>query len=140
MGTAGPGVEDRTGIERVGIRSTRIRTIDDSLVIVPNGKLSDSVVNNLGTRRNHVVRAKLPVSYATTADQIVAFQSGVMELIAKTPHALPKSSRIIVSAFGLERIELELTVCLDGRTSAARELEIVNRLAIDILRFGEGNG
>jgi MscS family membrane protein len=127
-------------IERVGIRSTRIRTIDDSLVIVPNGKLSDSVVNNLGTRRNHVVRAKLPVSYATTADQIVAFQSGVMELIAKTPHALPKSSRIIVSAFGLERIELELTVCLDGRTSVAKELEIVNRLAIDILRFGEGNG
>jgi hypothetical protein len=87
-----------------------------------------------------MVRAKLPVSYATTADQIVAFQSGVMELIAKTPHALPKSSRIIVSAFGLERIELELTVCLDGRTSAAKELEIVNRLAIDILRFGEGNG
>ena len=127
-------------VERVGIRSTRIRTIDDSLVIVPNGKLSDSVVNNLGTRRNHLIRAKLPLSYATSVDQIVEFEEGVMQLVAKTPHTLSKLSRVMVSAFALDRIELELTLCLDSRTGAAHELEIINMLSIEILRFGERIG
>jgi MscS family membrane protein len=127
-------------VERVGIRSTRIRTDDDSLVIVPNGKLSDSVVNNLGARRNHMIRAKLPLSYATTVDQIVKFQEGVMELIANTPHTVAKSSRIMVSGLGQERIDLELTICLDGQTGTVHELEILNQLTIEILRFAESIG
>jgi MscS family membrane protein len=127
-------------VERVGIRSTRIRTDDDSLVIVPNGKLSDSVVNNLGARRSHMIRAKLPLSYATTVDQIVKFQEGVMELIANTPHAMSESSRIMVSALGQERIDVELTLCLDGQTGTAHELEIINQFTIEVLRFAESIG
>src|SRR5277367_3873338 len=46
--------ETQGRVEQVGIRSTRIRTLEDSLVIVPNGKLSDTIVNNLGARRYHV--------------------------------------------------------------------------------------
>ena len=38
-------------VDHVGIRSTRVRTSDDSLIILPNGKLSDAFVNNLGSRR-----------------------------------------------------------------------------------------
>ncbi len=44
----------RGTVEHVGIRSTRIRTGDDSLLVVPNGKLADAAVNNLGTRRHRV--------------------------------------------------------------------------------------
>ncbi len=37
-------------VEEVGLRSTRVRTFANSLVYVPNGKLSDMVVNNYSLR------------------------------------------------------------------------------------------
>jgi len=60
--------EARGTVEHVGIRSTRIRTADDSLMFVPNGKLADATVNNLGTRRHRVARAKLLAAHGTDAD------------------------------------------------------------------------
>jgi hypothetical protein len=60
----------------------------------------------------------------------------IKDLISKTPHALPELSQVIVTALGPERIELELTLCLDGQTGGTEERSIVNRLMLDILRFG----
>ena len=48
-------------VEYVGIRSTRVRTGDDSIIIMPNGKLADAMVNNLGTRRYHLKHVTVPL-------------------------------------------------------------------------------
>ena len=37
-------------VEEVGFRSTRVRTFANSVIYVPNGKLSDMMVNNMGMR------------------------------------------------------------------------------------------
>ena len=37
-------------VEKVGFRSTRIRTFDKSLVTVPNKKMIDAELDNLGMR------------------------------------------------------------------------------------------
>jgi len=80
-------------VENVGIRSTRIRTADGSLLVVPNGKLADATVNNLGTRRHGVFKAKLLVTYATVPDVLAAFMDGLMALatgIYRTSSPVPR--------------------------------------------------
>jgi MscS family membrane protein len=44
-------IQQVTGtVERIGLRSTRIRTADKTLVSVPNKQMVDSIVDNLSMR------------------------------------------------------------------------------------------
>jgi MscS family membrane protein len=126
-------------VEQVGIRSTRIRTGQDSLIVIPNGKLSDAILNNLGSRRYHLTSAKLPLSYATSASQIKAFQDGVKGLIGAMPQASLERSQVIVVALNPECIEVEVTVSIDSR-KASDEITILDALMLEILRLGEQLG
>jgi len=104
----------RGTVEHVGIRSTRIRTGDDSLLIVPNGKLADAAVNNLGTRRHRVIKAKLLVMHPVAPNALTAFMDGLLAFTAEVPHVRPGSA-----AAGLTSIEsdgVELSCLLDVRT------------------------
>ncbi len=126
-------------VEHVGIRSTRVRTPDDSLIIVPNGKLSDAIVNNLGTRRYHLNSAKLPLPYSTSVPQLEALISGVRDLVAAIPQAAQDRTSVAVSSLGPEGIELMLAYGLDANRGG-NETEIVNRLMLNILKLCERLG
>ncbi len=57
-------------IEQVGFRSTRIRTMDKTLLSVPNKKLVDSALNNLSRAEIRRIRFTLCLTYDATAQQI----------------------------------------------------------------------
>lgn len=57
-------------VEEVGIRSTRIRTMDGPMVVVPNNKFTDSVVENVSQEAARRVRHDLGLVYSTTNAQI----------------------------------------------------------------------
>lgn len=59
-------------IEKVGIRSTRIRTADRTIVTVPNKLMLENSVDNLTQRPHRRVKQVIGVTYETTADQIKA--------------------------------------------------------------------
>lgn len=52
-------------VERIGLRSTRIRTADKSLVTVPNKQMVDSVVDNYSMRTERRAEIKLELSEKT---------------------------------------------------------------------------
>jgi MscS family membrane protein len=57
-------------IEQVGFRSTRIRTLEKTLLSVPNKKLVDSALNNLSRTETRRIRFTLCLTYDATAQQI----------------------------------------------------------------------
>lgn len=63
-------VNNVTGtVEHIGLRSTRIRTVDKTLVTVPNKQMVDSVVDNLSMRIQRRAEMKLDfVAGSATAD------------------------------------------------------------------------
>jgi MscS family membrane protein len=64
-------VHDITGtVERIGLRSTRIRTIDKTLVSVPNKQMVDSIVDNHTMRTMLRAEVKLQLSTQTPAADI----------------------------------------------------------------------
>ncbi len=68
-------VQNITGtIEKIGLRSTRIRTADKTLVSVPNKQMVDSIVDNhsMRTQRRAEIRLDLsPVTSSATTAQLV---------------------------------------------------------------------
>lgn len=68
-------------VEKVGFRSTRIRTFDKSLVTVPNKKMIDAELDNLGMRAVRRVKFNVGLTYNTTAEQIKAIVKDIQTMI-----------------------------------------------------------
>lgn len=64
-------VDDQDGtVEEVGMRSTRIRTLDGHLVTVPNGELANKVIRNISKRPYIKRTANITVTYDTPPEKI----------------------------------------------------------------------
>ena len=68
-------------VEKVGFRSTRIRTFDKSLVTVPNKKMIDAELDNLGMRPVRRVKFNVGLTYETEPAQIKAIVTDIQTMI-----------------------------------------------------------
>jgi MscS family membrane protein len=73
-------------VEEIGVRSTRIRTFYNSVLHVPNGKMADMIIDNLGMRIYRRYRTMLNINYNTHPVLIKAFVKGLKELVLKNPN------------------------------------------------------
>jgi MscS family membrane protein len=80
-------VQGITGtIEKVGFRSTRIRTLEKSFVTVPNKMLVNAELDNLSMRTFRRVRFDIGVLYDTPADTIKAIVGDIQNYIDEHPN------------------------------------------------------
>jgi len=87
-------------VEEVGFRSTRVRTFGDTLVTIPNGKLTDAIVDNWSRRRNRRCHTTLSLVYATTPAQMEAFCDGIRAIVLAHPSTKNEDIDVAFKAFG----------------------------------------
>jgi MscS family membrane protein len=73
-------------VERVGFRSTRIRTLEKSFVTLPNKKMVDSELDNLTLRTFRRSNFTVGVTYSTTTDQLKAIVADIQDYIDNHPN------------------------------------------------------
>lgn len=64
-------------IEKIGLRSTRIRTDQKTYVTVPNKQMVDSIVDNLTLRTQRRADMKIEIGLGTTAAQLKELVDGI---------------------------------------------------------------
>jgi MscS family membrane protein len=69
----------------IGLRSTRIRTLERTIVTIPNGQLSIMNVENLTLRDKFRFYHVLTLRYDTTAAQMQAVLTGISTLLEEDP-------------------------------------------------------
>lgn len=93
-------VNNVTGtVERIGLRSTRIRTADRTLVTVPNKQMVDSVVDNWSMRSARRAEIKLELSEKTTAEKLTAFIEGIKKMLQEKTNSGINSFTVFLSEF-----------------------------------------
>jgi len=133
-------VNDYVGfVERVGIRSTRIRTLEDSLVVIPNSSLANEIIDNRGQRRARRIKTRLAVTYDTPPDKLEAMVRGIRETIAQQPHAKADWTMVGVWEFAASSIDLEFTAFLEAST-LKEEYARRDQLMTDLVRLAHGLG
>lgn len=74
-------VNNITGtVERVGLRSTRIRTADKTYVTVPNKQMVDSIVDNLSLRSQRRAELRLELDPGTDSARLRSLLEGLKEI------------------------------------------------------------
>jgi len=72
-------------VEHIGLRSTRIRTPENSLLSLPNSKIIASHVDNLGARTSVRVRTVLNLPLSTQPSSIEALCAGIRAILESHP-------------------------------------------------------
>ena len=86
-------VNNVTGtVEHIGLRSTRIRTADRTLVTVPNKQMVDSVVDNFSMRTQRRAELKLEFSAKTNTAELENFIQSVKKLLEEKKEFIEKFS------------------------------------------------
>jgi MscS family membrane protein len=131
--------ENEGVVESVGLRSTRIRGLDDALLTVPNSDLTTAHVTNFGARRYRRFRTTITVAHGTTPDRLIQFRDGILELIREHDQVQQQKYEVVVNDLGTSGIVILIQVFFavpDGHA----ELTARDSLILDILRLAERLG
>ncbi|MFK8001993.1 MAG: mechanosensitive ion channel family protein [Polyangiales bacterium] len=116
-------------VEHLGLRSTRLRTFDDSIVIVPNRELAKSAIDNRSARRERRFEFVLSVEYDTSGPRLVALTEALRTSLAEFA---PDEVRVGVDALGDSAIEIRVTLGVEAETYsdevAARQTVLLHAL------------
>ncbi len=93
-------------VEEVGLRSTRIRTFANSLITVPNGKLSDAAINNHGLRAYRRFKTYISVTYDTPPDVLDLYIQGLRKIVEEHPHTRKDNYHVYMNNMGPHSLDI----------------------------------
>jgi MscS family membrane protein len=77
-------VNNLTGtIEKIGLRSTRIRTLEKTYISVPNKQMVDTIVDNISLRTQRKVELRLELGLDATAQQLKGLSAAIKQMLQK---------------------------------------------------------
>ncbi len=126
-------------VEEVGFRSTRIRTFHNSLISVPNAKVANCTVDNMGQRKVRRVKATLGFTYGARRDQLEAFVGRARALLATEPGVWAGTQEVHFASFGASSLDVMLYFFLDVPDWSA-ELDLKSRILLDLMGIAEELG
>ncbi|HVU13193.1 MAG TPA: mechanosensitive ion channel family protein [Phototrophicaceae bacterium] len=123
-------------IERVGLRSTRVRQADQAIVAVPNSMLASSAILNWSRLSKRKLELTLGVSYKTTPAQMEALLAQLRGLLTQHKTVDPKSITVFFVGFGESSLNVLVRCYLNiadwGTFTAEQE-----RIFLEIMRLVE---
>jgi len=131
---------DRTGfVEEVGIRSARIRTLDRTIVAIPNAELVKMPLENYSRRDRIRLSTLLRLRVETTPDQLRFLLTRLWQMVERHPKLLPDVGWARFVALGEYSLDVEL-VAYASTTDWAEFLAIRQDVFLRILGLVEEAG
>jgi MscS family membrane protein len=131
---------DKVGfVEEVGLRSARIRTIDRTIVAVPNAELVKMELENYSRRDRIRLRTLLRLRMETTADQLRFLLTRLWQMVERHPKLLHDVGSARFVELGEYSLDLEL-VAYAATTDWAEFLAIRQDVFLKILGMVEEAG
>jgi MscS family membrane protein len=102
-------IDDDVGtIEEVGLRSTRVRTLDRTLVTIPNGRLADQRIESFTARDRMRLACTLGLTYSTTAGQMRDTLADLEATLRAHPKIWPDAVVVRFKNFGDSSLDIEI--------------------------------
>ena len=126
-------------VENIGLRSTRIRTLERTVVSVPNGQLAVMSLENFTMRDKVWFHHMLHLRYETTADQLRYILAGIRKMLYEHSKVESPSARIRFTGFGTSSLDLEVFAYV-LETKYESFLHIQEDLLLRIIGIVEASG
>ncbi len=131
--------QHRGVVEDIGLRSTRLRTVDRTIVSVPNGQISTIALENFTMRDKIPFRHTVSLKYETSGDQLRYILVHIRKLLDEHPHVESDTSRVRLIAIGKSSFDLEIFAYVLV-TAWETFLEVQEDLLLSIVDIVEDSG
>ena len=91
-----------------GFRSTRIRTLDRTLISLPNGKLADMRLESFSARDRLRLACTIGLVYGTRADEMRRVLAGLEGVLRAHPKIWPDAVVVRFKEFGASSLDIEV--------------------------------
>jgi MscS family membrane protein len=126
-------------VEEINLRSTRLRTFEDTIITLPNANLIRASVENYGARRSRRQKFTVRVSYDSKPERIDAFCQGIREYLEAQPKVSRGRSIVEVDDLAEPSLGVLVQTYFEVDTQA-EELAMKNALMLEILRQRDASG
>jgi MscS family membrane protein len=102
-------IGDQLGtVEDIGLRSLKLRTLDQNLSVVPNGSLAQMQFENMARRSKLLINQTFSLRIETQAEQLRFVVDRVQSMLDQHPAIEPESCRVRVTSFVGAAFQMEL--------------------------------
>jgi MscS family membrane protein len=117
-------------VEDIGIRSTRIRTLERKLVVIPNSKISDASIENISAEPMRRILLKLGLTYDTSPEKM----KEALEILRNLPKKIKlidkKDCFVFFSDFAASSLEITFIYFIKKESDI---LESISKVNMEIL-------
>ena len=128
-------------VEQIGLISTRIRSLERTIVTVPNAEFSEMKLENFAKRDERLFKTVLQLRYETTPDQMRYVLANLRELFLGHPMVTPDPARVRFIGFSAYSKDVEVFSylrCQDQNTFLAAREDLLLRMEDIVIDAGTG--
>ena len=127
-------------VEDVGMRTTKIRSFQKTLITVPNQLVANQPIENFSRRGIRRIKMQVGLTYGTTSEQIVRIKSEIETMLRAHKGISQKDSLMVFfDSFGDSSLNLFIYT-FTATANWAKYLEIREDIHIKIMQIVEENG
>lgn len=107
---------DKMGtVEAIGLRSTRLRALDRTLITVPNAEFAQLQIINFARRDRMLIQVTIGLRYETSADQLRFVLAKLRDLLIRHPRLALDPARVRFIGYGQSSLDLEIFAYVDTK-------------------------
>lgn len=126
-------------VEDITMRSTRIRKLDDSIIIVPNSRLADSSISNYARLTKKLVEFQIGILYSTSNETIAECENCIKNYLKGNELTDNDTIRVFFTGYGDSSINIQIR-CYINTTDINIYNNYIEQLNFEIKRIIEQNG
>jgi MscS family membrane protein len=119
-------------VEEIGLRSTRIRTIERTVIYVANSKFIDMNIENFSEREKMAFKPKIYLAPDTEKDNIDALLASIKDMLNRSELIASAPMRAHFKGYTIYGLELDVLAYLKT-TNFDIYLDEINQLNLNIL-------
>lgn len=125
-------------VENITFRSTRIRTFDDALIIVPNSTLSSASITNWSKMNKRKIKFNIGLTYNTSEDSMKAIMKNIEAYLVSHENILSDSVLVRFDEFADSSLDI-IIIFFINQTSLAELKRIKEDVNFEIMKIVRNN-
>ncbi len=127
-------------VETIGMRTTKIRSFQKSLITVPNHIVANNPIENFSRRGIRRIKMHIGLTYSTNSEQIIQIMKEIKEML-KQHEGISQNDSLMVNFDTFGDSSLNIFIYTFTKTANwAKYLEIRESVNLEIMKIVEDNG
>ena len=126
-------------VEQIGLRSTRIRTLDRTVITVPNGELANQRIESFAVRDRMRLATTIGLVYGTTSQQMRDILAALEAILRSHPKIWPDSMTVRFKELAASSLDVEIMAWF--QTADGAEFQAIRQdILLDFMAAIERHG